>query len=248
MSFDSMYQGKRPFTREQLVFVVEATLAAAMDMIESWLPSAGTSLEDRKALGLASYERGALETAGMSLSIFCAQLTGDGLGAADALMCCRVDDVPFHEMVQEWVRKSVASGENTAPNGVAPEARPWAEAFVNECFQNTPHVEPESEFHEAVHKWVEGGYQLEDSGLIEFPDEDGSISYRDQYGNHEATWTPGTEEHEEYLKIFTGENSPWTVWKCPECGIYKVVGKDELPEIGTPFCTECGWDDEMEQQ
>ena len=68
-------------------------------------------------------------------------------------------------------------------------------------------------FHAPRAKWVDHGYQHEDGSLIEFPDEDGSIRYRDQHGNHEATWTPGTEEHEKHLEIFTGENSPWTVWK-----------------------------------
>jgi hypothetical protein len=142
--FDSMYQGKRPFTREQLVFVIESGLAAAMDLIESDLPSAGVTLEERRHLvnqadwnpeNLDPYACGCLETAGMFLAIVYAQLTGDGLSPYDALECSKIADVPFHRMVEEWVRDSVRTGRNTAatpehPDRCVPDARPWAEAFV----------------------------------------------------------------------------------------------------------------------
>jgi hypothetical protein len=70
---DSYYRGKEKFTREQLTFVVQCMLCGAADRIE---PEAK---ED------SPYENGAVESAGMALATFYAQLTGDGIGIYDAL-------------------------------------------------------------------------------------------------------------------------------------------------------------------
>jgi hypothetical protein len=60
----------------------------------------------RTDLELDAYERGALETAGQALSIFYAQLTGDGLGSYDALTCAGY----FHDACQRMVEFSWADG------------------------------------------------------------------------------------------------------------------------------------------
>lgn len=102
-----MYEGKSRFDRAQLVFVVEAILASVLDRLECGLPHEIEWQERQKfcdpvyknAVGLLAYERGALEQAGMSMAVFYAQLTNDGLGIYDAL----VEADKFDEAVEQWV-------------------------------------------------------------------------------------------------------------------------------------------------
>ena len=88
---DCRYQGKA-MTHGQIEYVVWCILTAAMDMIEDGAPAGSITLKERAewlasrpVTDLSSYERGALEGAGMALSIFYAQYVGDGMGAGDAL-------------------------------------------------------------------------------------------------------------------------------------------------------------------
>ena len=104
-------QVKDKFTREQLIFIVEAALVAAVDRIESGMPTSGLTWEerleyvngvDRHAGSLTAYDRGALESAGMTIAILYAQCTDDGIGIGDALATAG----KFCKAVKEWVEKT----------------------------------------------------------------------------------------------------------------------------------------------
>ena len=73
---DCRYQGKA-MTHGQIEYVVWCMLTAALDMIEDGAPAGSITLKERTkwldprpVTDLSSYERGALEGAGMALSIF----------------------------------------------------------------------------------------------------------------------------------------------------------------------------------
>ena len=114
-SFNSMYRGKEPFTREQIAFAAECILVGALDMIESGLPS-NIEWTEREGVTmgtasttLAAYERGALEAAGEALSILYAQLSGDGMGCYDALYeADHFDDAVEKMMAAAWQDKGKA--------------------------------------------------------------------------------------------------------------------------------------------
>ena len=90
---ESMYKGRQKFSKEQLTFVVQAVLQSALDRIESGSPIwidwddrlAQANGYDRKPKELTAFERGALESAGMTLSILSGQLASQPLGIQDAL-------------------------------------------------------------------------------------------------------------------------------------------------------------------
>lgn len=48
------------------------------------------------------------------------------------------------------------------------------------------------------------GYQLSDGGVIEWPDDDGTLRRRDQFGNLEEVRTPDDANHGEWLRLFRG--------------------------------------------
>jgi len=80
----------RSFTKEQLVFVVDAILIGALNRIEVNLPSeiqfARTDLvEDIQTLSHG--EEAVLQAAGMALAVLDYRLTGDACGVEDALVC-----------------------------------------------------------------------------------------------------------------------------------------------------------------
>jgi hypothetical protein len=143
------------FTREQLVFTAEAILIAALDRIESGLPDV-IALGDRKDLAggnppeeLNSWDRGALETAGMALAVYYANLTDDGLGIGDALVCAGDFDSQVEKFVKDcWEDEGKAILKKLADHrakkqsfqmkSVYPKSYPdchkHAEAFVEKCF------------------------------------------------------------------------------------------------------------------
>jgi hypothetical protein len=148
------YQGQK-FTREQLVFVAEAILAAAVDRIEGGMPTSDVTWEERlKVVGgdaeaagrLTSYDQGVLETTGMALAVLYAQLTGDGLGIGDALG----EADRFEQAVENWVHTAWRDkGEAVAARierfhgttwNIAdayanyPDCRRHAKAFVDNVF------------------------------------------------------------------------------------------------------------------
>jgi hypothetical protein len=189
-----MYRGTLKFAREQIVFVAETVLVGALDMIESGLP---TSIDwqdrteqlnkiDRDPLSLGPYDCGALEAAGEALSIFYAQLTGDGLGCYDALHCAG----EFHKQVEAMVRnawfnegKEVKAAienrnglyrlEDVIPN--YPDCRKHAEKFAEI-------------FDEYLSPWEPDGVPLDADGrlLAQWPDTDAdaTIRVKDEHGNN----------------------------------------------------------------
>lgn len=78
-----MYAGTRPFDREQLAFVAEVMLTSVLEMISSQLPHEADAEppESRHFVDQACWQ------AGWNLSILFAQLTGEGMGEGDALVC-----------------------------------------------------------------------------------------------------------------------------------------------------------------
>ena len=149
------YSGKR-FEREQLVFFVEIILISALDRIESGMPTSGITWKDRldyvngidtNAKSLTARDRSALETAGMALGVLYAQLTDDGLGIWDALVCAD----HFEKAVQDWVEQTWADEGKTVYKRMQtlgsggwqieqayanyPDCNKHAEAFVNEVFR-----------------------------------------------------------------------------------------------------------------
>jgi hypothetical protein len=147
---------KKKFSKGQLTFVVECILSAVVDKIQDGTP-VGCTYENRKEWtnnkpkALMSCERAALENAGMSLGIFYAQLTGDGLGVYDALTCAgNFDDACDNFMAASWknkgnkifeaekickdTKKQYRYDELLKPYGF-PKARKHAKAFVKACFE-----------------------------------------------------------------------------------------------------------------
>lgn len=189
----SMYRGTTKFTREQIVFVAETILVGALDMIESGLP---TSIDwqdrieqlnkiDRDPLSLGPYDRGALEAAGEALSIFYAQVTGDGMGCYDALHCAGEFDKQIEAMVRNaWLdegkrvktaiekRKRQYRLEDVIPN--FPDCRKHAETFADI-------------FDEYLSPWEPEGVPLDADGrlIAEWPDTDAdaTIRVKDEHGN-----------------------------------------------------------------
>jgi hypothetical protein len=151
------YKGSK-FTQQQLVFIVEAALVSCVDGIESGMPTSIGSVEERKNLDphrkgesihmLNMYELGTLETTGMFLSVLYAQLTDDGMGSYDALVCA--DD--FHLAAEAWVNKAWKDEgkrvfkklKSLGTSGFQikdaytnyPNCRKHAEAFVDRAFSD----------------------------------------------------------------------------------------------------------------
>lgn len=153
---DSMYRGSRRFDREQLIFITEAILCGAMNAVDDGLPDS-LSWGQRLVItnnhpGLSGIEIGSLQSAGMSLGVLYAQLTGDGLGIHDALQCAGdFFHVCENLMDKAWagegepIRKRFAKlkkgGESVSEiynevlgKDTYPDTRKHAETFVATCF------------------------------------------------------------------------------------------------------------------
>lgn len=105
-----MYRG-RQFSRQQVVFMIEAALVAALDRIETALPDAITFDEYKaKQPEMDSFIQGCESAASMQIAIIIAQLTGEGCGSGDWMGWEQWDN-----LVQEEVRRA------TDPDYDAPE-------------------------------------------------------------------------------------------------------------------------------
>jgi hypothetical protein len=166
----SMYRGTRKFDREQLIFVIEATLCGALDRIESSLPDTIPLAEyNEHEDGIKSWVMAAKETAGMTLAILWAQLNNDGLGAGDAL-----EVVGFEKVVADFVAERTDPDWPGSKEGDKshPDCRPLAEIFVDKMFDQ--YLLPYSDV----------GYEIEDNGgYYSWPEEDGTIRLYDDGGD-----------------------------------------------------------------
>lgn len=135
-----------PFSRDQLVFVVWAAIAAALDQFSGTMPD-DIEWADRKNLingfdrhptRLVAYERGAIGALAMNLAILAAQLTDDGVGRDDALAAAGNIGVELEAAVKTaWqakgkdIRGLPATERSRAVRALLPDARACAERFVD---------------------------------------------------------------------------------------------------------------------
>ena len=205
--------------RTQLVFIAETILVAALDRIESGMPTANTTWDERGELAgsedaakrLVPYEHGALETAGLALAVLYAQLTDDGLGIGDALVCAG----EFDRAIERWVATAWADhGESVRAKmkelGVSrwqvkhaydnyPDCHKHAEQFVDAVF-----TEYLAEFQARL---PYAGFVLLDGSLLEIPDVDlsGTIRLRDRFGKVEDERRIGDSGWQEWRDLFPSD-------------------------------------------
>ena len=121
------YQGK-PLTRKALEYMVWCILTSVVDQLESGAPTSidakercrlldlnQNAIDTGNLVGLSWYERGALECAGMTLSIFYAQYVGDGMGACDALGVA----AHFDDACETFMRDCWEDGGTTVKDNIA---------------------------------------------------------------------------------------------------------------------------------
>lgn len=197
-----MYRGKLMFDREQLIFMVELSLVAAFDRIESILPPVN-SVEDYKVnKPLIDYcINGASHTVAVFVSVLWAQTEGqrvyDGMGTTD---WAGYDQ--WEAMVEKYVKK--ATGKKCPKDLVKPNCRKFAKQIVDENWKNyLRYFDVQQEFPGLTSE----GYECDDGGVYEWPDENGTIRYRDRHGNVEAVYempeefNPKNQEHVEWKKL-----------------------------------------------
>lgn len=149
------FQFDRPFSRDQLIFVVESILTAAFDRIESGLPTCITwedrvdyvDGDEKRAMTLTSQDHTVLDTAGMALAILYAQTTGDGLGTYDALSAAKNFHLACQQCVEECWKDKGVNVEKRQKEMVGrtyseiipfhPDIRQHAVAFVDNCYNDS---------------------------------------------------------------------------------------------------------------
>lgn len=129
---DSMYQGKRRFTREQLIFAVELIFEGAIDRIETQLPPCvprKVFLEHKDSIG--SYVDGCVHTMSHQLACLIAQVTNDGCGTFDWALCAEWNDALDAFLKERTARafRGLKPGDKCHP-----DQRRWAEKFVDRNF------------------------------------------------------------------------------------------------------------------
>lgn len=145
--FKSMYRGKVSFTQEQLIFAVDAAISAAIDRIDSGLPTSGLANGERiaamrlnNASDLSSWDNSALETCGMFLGILYAQLTEDGLGIGDAIdFKPKGQKFSIRSLAENYVEQTVKKEKGILSGkckGIKYDSRSLAEAWVKEMFKD----------------------------------------------------------------------------------------------------------------
>lgn len=115
-----MYQGDRKFSKEQVIFMVEVHLTAAIDRAEAVRPIPGPD-DEREQAKSYGYLDGVADTAGMGLATIYAQLTDDGMAIQDAL-----EHINFESVIQSYASQF---GEPEQP-----DCHKLAEDFVEKVF------------------------------------------------------------------------------------------------------------------
>jgi len=113
------YSKKEPkFTRAQLIFVVDVMITSAIDAVDASLPY-NKSIPKIIFVGMVN---GIKEKLGFDLSIFYAQITGDGIGCCDVMEMTKMEDI-----LGDFARKRIEQPEiNTSK---------IATKFVDELFK-----------------------------------------------------------------------------------------------------------------
>ena len=142
MEGESMYKGKVKFTRDQLVFMVEASITAAFDRIEAGLPTSGISPKERQELmhlkkptDFGAWDNAALETCGMTLGILYAQLTGDGLGIGDTIDFAPKRFKSIRQRAEDFIHKSIKNN-GKEDDDIIPDVHWLSKAWTNEIFKD----------------------------------------------------------------------------------------------------------------
>jgi hypothetical protein len=123
---ESMYRGRAHFTREQLVFVVDAVLSGAVDRIEACLPPTIPVDEyNKNKYRIEDMIEAHKAVVAITLPILWAQLNDDGMGIAEF-----VGWDEFIVAVEDY-KNNVILGANISP----PDMRLVAERFVDTEFK-----------------------------------------------------------------------------------------------------------------
>jgi len=199
---DCMYRGQAvPFTREQLVFVIETYMAGAFDMVHGSLPSCESDAKHfaenpDKYGGIGDYRCGAMNTVAINVAILWAQTegkrVGDGMGTGDFP---HWDD--FQQRCNEFVEKQLAGDYNQQ----WPNFRDLAEKIVDVCWADYLKEAAKAK-EEAESPFSDVGLELADGGYIAYPDEDGVIRRKDKDGNTEEVRYHTEDDWAEWRDLF----------------------------------------------
>lgn len=130
-NFNRMYKGERQFSREQIVFMVEVIVASAFDQIDTQIQYINDQKYNKTIL---TYCDGVVDTAGMSLAILYAQLTGDGMSPGDVLEITKLGK-EFENFVK-FCKKNGHDAFVKKNNGrCTPYSQPIAEKIVTKLFE-----------------------------------------------------------------------------------------------------------------
>ena len=136
-----MYQGTKRFDRDQLEFMVDVILCAAVDCIEAGLPQSPNKVdredfESRKE-EFDNWTAGCLETAGHGLAVLWAQTAGedigDGMGTGDALEESKLEPL-VEKMITERTSKNWKGFK--AGDRCTPDTALLAKRFVHRNFKD----------------------------------------------------------------------------------------------------------------
>jgi len=87
------YSKKEPkFTKAQLIFVVDVMITSAIDAVDASFPCNKSSHNIPKII-FDGIVNGVIEKLGFDLSIFYAQITGDGIGCCDVMEMTKMEDI-----------------------------------------------------------------------------------------------------------------------------------------------------------
>jgi hypothetical protein len=121
--------------KAHVVFVAKCILQGALDMIESCLPCTDSLVRENP---FGPYDKGALESAGEALSIFFAQVSGEGLGCYDALALAG----NFAQATEKLVEDSWADGGKAIREAIEAKEGSFCLADI---YPNWPNVQKHAE-------------------------------------------------------------------------------------------------------